>query len=111
MKNRLLLTAATALLFGLNGCSDAGMPPVKQAPKTQHKVASADMQRMQFDCKDYLSGKFPSLPRAAFSVHPGNGSNGTYTIPVDINWDEPRVEEKGYCTIVNGIVRGYHANY
>jgi len=76
----------------------------------QHKKGgSADMIQMEKDCKEYLSSKFLSLPRAAFSVHPGHKKNGHYTIPVDINWDEPRVEEKGACTVVNGVVKGYKA--
>ena len=111
MKTTTLLTLTAALVFGLNGCTDAEMAQMEQgAASASSNVSVAEMQQMERDCKDYLSLKIPELPRAAFSVRPGYGSNGRYTIPVSINWDEPRVEETGKCTIVNGIVRSYIVN-
>jgi len=111
MKTTTLLTVTAAALLALNGCTDAEMAQMEQGmASAQSNVSVADMQQMQRDCKDYVSLKIPELPRAAFSVRPGYGSNGRYTIPVSINWDEPRVEETGNCTIVNGIVKSYRAN-
>ena len=40
--------------------------------------SSADMIQMEKDCKEYISTKFLSLPRAAISVHPGHKKNGKY---------------------------------
>jgi hypothetical protein len=105
MKTTTLLTLTVGFVFGLNGCTDA-----EKAQFQQGMDDANHMQQMERDCKDYVSYKIPELPRAAFSVRPGYGSNGRYTIPVSINWDEPRVEETGNCTIVNGIVRSYRTN-
>jgi hypothetical protein len=102
MKKMTLMAASAALVFGLSGCTDAEMAAVEEG------IAEAgDMTQMENDCKNYLAQKIPELPMAAFSVSPGYGSNGRYTIPVKVNWDEPRVEETGKCVIVNGIVRNY----
>jgi len=72
---------------------------------------SQNMQQMERDCKNYIATKFVDIPMAAIQVSPGYGNNGRYTIPVSINWDEPRVEETGKCVLVNGIVRNYKPNY
>jgi hypothetical protein len=106
MKTTTLITLTAALVFGLNGCTDADMAAVQEGIDD-----SANMQQMQRDCKDYLAEKMTELPRAAFSVSPGSGSNGRYSLPVSVNWDEPRVEETGNCIVVNGIVRNYKPNY
>jgi hypothetical protein len=112
MKTTTLLALTAALVFGLNGCTDAEMAQMEQgAASASSNVSVAEMQQMERDCKDYLSLKIPELPRAAFSVRPGYGSNGRYSLPVSVNWDEPRVEETGKCIVVNGIVRNYKPNY
>jgi len=109
MKTTTLLTLTAALVFGLSGCTDAEMAEVEQGIQ-QGIDDSANMTQMERDCKNYLAQKIPELPMAAFSVSPGYGSNGRYTIPVKVNWDEPRVEETGKCIIVNGIVKNYIVN-
>jgi len=106
MKTTILLTLTTALVFGLNGCTDAEMAEVEQGIE-QGIDESANMTQMERDCKNYMAQKISELPMAAFSISAGYGNNGRYTIPVRINWDEPRVEETGYCRVVNGIVRNY----
>jgi hypothetical protein len=109
MKTTTLITLTAALIFGLNGCTDAEMAGVKEGIADSENTQQ--MQQMQRDCKDYLAEKMTELPRAAFSVRPGYGSNGRYTLPVSVNWDEPRVEETGNCIVENGIVRNYKPNY
>ena len=106
MKTTTLLTLTAALVFGLNGCTDAEIAQIEDASR-QASQDSSNMQEMERDCKNYMAEKIPDLPMAAFSISRGYGSNGRYTIPVSINWDEPRVEESGHCTVVNGIVRNY----
>ena len=44
---------------------------------------------------------------AAVRVSAGYGSNGRYTLPVQVKWDEPLVDERGECIVVNGMVRNY----
>jgi outer membrane murein-binding lipoprotein Lpp len=106
MKTTTLLTLIAALVFGLNGCTDAEMAQIQEASQ-EAANDNANMVQMENDCKNYMAEKIPELPMAAFSISRGYGSNGRYTIPVSINWDEPRVEESGHCTVVNGIVRNY----
>ena len=102
MKRMTLIAASAAVVLGLSGCTDAEMAQVEQGMEE-----AGNMQQMERDCKNYMATKIPELPMAAFSISRGYGSNGRYTIPVSINWDEPRVEESGHCTVVNGIVRNY----
>jgi hypothetical protein len=117
MKTTTLLTITAAMILGLNGCTDAEIAEINQGitdgmvESNNNHNGNSNMQQMQRDCKNYLAEKFISLPMAAFSVRPGYGSNGRYTIPVSINWDEPRVEETGNCIVDNGIVRNYKPNY
>ena len=67
-----------------------------------------DLVQAAKDCKIYLANKF-DLPMAAFSVRKGHEKNGKVIVPVDIQWDEPRVEEQGKCKIHNGNIN-YHRN-
>lgn len=101
-----LMAASAAVVLGLSGCTDAEMADLQEASR-EVAADNANMLQMERDCKNYMASKFPDLPMAAFSVRPGYGSNGRYTIPVSSNWDEPRVEESGNCIVVNGIVRNY----
>ena len=106
MKKMTLMAVSVAVVLGLSGCTDAEMAQVNE-DIAQASNDNANMVQMERDCKNYLGEKFPSLPMAAYSVRPGYGSNGRYTIPVVMNWDEPRVDERGNCIVVNGIVRNY----
>ena len=65
-----------------------------------------DMLQMAKDCKMYVVTKV-DLPMAAVSVHKGSQDRGAYYVPVRIKWDEPYVDERGECKVVNGIVKRY----
>ncbi len=108
-KKTFIIAAATATLM-MSGCTEAEVAAMEKGMEDA-RYNSADMIQMERDCKNYVAEKFLKLPMAAISVRPGYGSNGRYTIPVSINWDNPRVEETGNCIIVNGIVRNYKPNY
>ncbi len=108
-KSTLLMAAAIAALM-MSGCTEAEVAAMEKGMEDA-RANNADMIQMERDCKNYVAEKFLKLPMAAISVRPGYGSNGRYTIPVSINWDDPRVEETGNCIIVNGIVRNYRPNY
>ena len=110
MKRIVLGLSGLVLLIGLNGCTDAEMAEVNK-DINEGIQNTQNMQQMQRDCKNYVASKFTELPMAAIQVNSGYGSNSRFTIPVSINWDEPRVEETGNCTIVNGIVKSYKGNY
>jgi len=77
----------------------------KKVEDSHHK-GGADMIQMEKDCKMYVVTK-TNLPMAAVSVQKGNTDKGVYYIPVSVKWDEPLVDEKGECKIVNGIVKSY----
>jgi len=64
------------------------------------------MVQMEKDCKMYVVTKV-DLPMAAVSVYRGTKSRGAYHIPVRVKWDEPFVDERGECKVVNGIVKRY----
>ncbi len=83
----------TAILFGKKAVHDK-------------KDDGPDLIQAAKDCKVYLANKF-DLPMAAFSVSKGDNSHGDIVVPVDINWDEPYVKERGACKVVNGIVKSY----
>ena len=104
-----LMAASAAVILGLSGCTDAEMAQVEEASR-EAANDNVNMVQMEIDCKNYIMEKNTYIPKAAISVRPGYGSNYNYTIPVSINWDEPRIEETGNCKIVNGIVRSYTAN-
>ena len=100
-KTTFIITAtALALAFGLSACTDAEMAQVER-DMNQAAQSSQDMIEDERDCKVYVAGK-TSLPMAAISVSAGNMNNGVTYIPVSVNWDEPYVNERGECKVVNG---------
>ena len=104
-----LMAASAAVILGLSGCTDAEMAQVNE-DIAQASNDNVNMVQMERDCKNYIMDKNAYIPKAAISVRPGYGSNGRYTIPVRITWDEPRIDESGQCKVVNGIVRSYTTN-
>jgi len=102
MKKSIIFTATVGMVLMLSGCTDAEMANFEQDVAENMQ----EMQAMQRDCKNYIAEK-TELPMAAVSVSAGYGSNGQYTLPVQVKWDEPLVDEKGECMIVNGMVREY----
>ena len=86
----------------LSGCTDVEMAEFEQDLDQNMR----QMQDMQRECKNYITEKI-DLPMAAVHVSAGYGSNGRYTLPVEVKWDEPFVEEKGQCIVRNGIAREY----
>ncbi len=62
-------------------------------------------------CKNYLGDKFPYFPNTAFSVSRGYYLDGVVHVPVNFNWNEARVDEKGECIVKNGIVKRYKTLY
>jgi len=83
----------TGILFG------------KKAVNPQGNGGSVLIQAAK-DCKVYLASKF-DLPMAAFSAKKGHNSHGAVIVPVSSKWDEPYVDERGECKVVNGIVKSY----
>ncbi len=71
------------------------------------RVSKNEMYQMERACKNYMADRFMDFPMAAFSVSWGHGKNGNFIIPVRFSWDQPRVEEHGYCKIVHGKVVNY----
>ena len=115
MKKTTLMTITTAMAvaFGLSACTDAEMADLQhniEESQARSQAGSESMIDAERDCKTYVSGKF-DLPMAAVSVSPGYGNNGRYTIPVRIKWDEPRVDERGKCSVVDGRAVSYKASY
>lgn len=113
MKKTTLITTAMAVAFGLSACTDAEMAELQhnvEEAQAKSQSGSQSMIDAERDCKTYVSGKF-DLPMAAVSVSPGNGNNGRYTIPVSIKWDEPKVDETGKCSVVDGKAVSYRASY
>jgi len=102
MKKTILFTLIATLAVILAGCTDA------EVADFEHDLDQnmREMQDMQRDCKNYITDKV-DLPMAAVHVSAGYGSNGRYTLPVRIKWDEPFVDEKGECSVVNGMARRY----
>ena len=113
MKILTLVAASAALIFGLNGCTDAEMADIQQG--MQNAQNNSDHATVNFmdaarDCKTYMVDKYPDLPNAAFSVN-GYGahtSGDVVIVPLSVKWDEPLVEESGECIVKNGIVKRYH---
>ncbi len=102
MKKSIIFTVAAGMVLALNGCTDAAMADFEQDVAQNME----EMQAMQRDCKNYITEK-TELPMAAVRVSAGYGNNGRYTLPVQVKWDEPLVDEKGECIVVNGMVRDY----
>jgi len=102
MKKSILLTLSAGMVLALSACTDAEMADFEQ--DVEHNMQ--DIQSMQRDCKNYITEK-TELPMAAVRVSAGYGSNGRYTLPVQVKWDEPLVDERGECIVVNGMVRNY----
>lgn len=104
----IVTTAALALVFGLSACTDAEMANIERDIERQQAVQQNNqiMVDTQKDCKMYIVSKF-SLPMAAVSVYQGSGSDALIYIPVSIKWDEPFVDERGECKVVNGRVVSY----
>jgi len=102
MKKVILSTLAASMVVVLSGCTDAEVADFEHDLNQNMR----QMQDMQRDCKNYITTKV-DLPMAAVQVSAGYGSNGRYTLPVRIKWDEPLVDERGECIVVNGMVRRY----
>ena len=102
MKKSIIFTATAGMILALTGCTDAEMADFEQDVAENMQ----EMQAMQRDCKNYITDKV-DLPMAAVHVSAGYGSNGRYTLPVQVKWDRPWVDEKGECIVVNGMVREY----
>ena len=81
---------------------------LKVGDSGSHHGSGVDMVQMEKDCKMYVVTK-TNLPMAAVSVRRGDKDGNAYYIPVSIKWDEPFVEERGECRVVNGIVKNYKA--
>jgi hypothetical protein len=102
MKKSILLTLSAGMVLALSACTDAEMADFEHDLDQNMR----EVQDMQRDCKNYITDKV-DLPMAAVHVSAGYGSNGRYTLPVRIKWDEPLVDERGECRVVNGRVRHY----
>jgi len=87
----------TAILFGK---SHAGKSHGSSTAWTKGMKDAAN------ECEVYLSSKY-GLPMAAFSATHAKKHNGGYVVTIVSNWDEPRVEETGKCTVKGGNV-SYH---
>ena len=107
------ITAAMAVAFGLSACTDAEMADLQhniEESQSRSQAGSQAMINAERDCKTFVSTKI-DLPMAAVSVSPGQGNNGRYTIPVRVKWDEPRVDERGECKVVDGRAVNYIPSY
>jgi len=102
MNKSIILALTATVALALSGCTDAEMADFEK--DVAHNMQ--DMQAMQRDCKNYITTKV-DLPMAAVRVSSGYGSNGRYTLPVQVKWDRPLVDERGECIVVNGMVREY----
>ena len=105
MKKSILFSLATTMVVFMSGCSDVEMAEFEQDLDQNMR----QMQDMQRECKNYIADKF-DIPMAAVRVSAGYGSNGRYTLPVQLKWDEPNLDERGQCHVRNGIVRNYIAD-
>jgi len=109
MKKTTLVTTAAALVlvFGLSACTDAEMANMqKDMNQAAQSQASQNIINAERDCKVYVANK-TSLPMAAISVSSGNMYRGVAYIPVRVKWDEPYVNERGECKVVNGKTESY----
>ena len=97
-----LIIVSIIIGLALAGCTSTEVANFEQDLANNMR----EMQNMQRDCKNYITQKV-DLPMAAVSVMAGYGANGRYTLPVQIKWDRPYVDEKGQCIVVNGIAREY----
>ena len=115
MKKRIYTIALTCLTAGalFTGCSDVDMANVDQGHNNaaSNSNAGVDFMSAGRSCKDYMAGRFSDFPMAAFSIdaRASSVSNGVVHVPVHFKWDEPLVDERGECIVVNGIVKNYRA--
>jgi hypothetical protein len=70
------------------------------------QVWTKGMKEAANECELYLANKY-GLPMAAYSATHAKKHNGGYVITIVSEWDEPRVEETGKCTVKGGNV-SYH---
>ncbi len=107
MKKTTIITtiAGLAVAFGLSACTDAEMANMERSMEqtAQQNTSMLDAER---DCKGYIANK-TLLPMAAISVSAGNTNNNVTYIPVRVKWDEPFVDERGECKVVNGRTVSY----
>ncbi len=93
---------AMTVTFGLNACTDAEVASMKQDIDDAQNNSGL-VRTAQSDCKNYITEKF-DLPMAAVSIMGGNHYGSTTTVPVRVQWDNPRVDERGECKVTNGDV-------
>ena len=109
MKKTTIITtiAGLAVAFGLSACTDAEMASVERDIAQQNNRYSGQvMVDAERDCKVYVAGK-TSLPMAAIYVSKGYASSDVIYIPVRVKWDEPYVNERGECKVINGRTVSY----
>ena len=113
MKNKIYGSVFACLVAGvlLTGCTDADMASFDEGYNNagSNRNAGVDLMGAARDCKSYMADRFPDFPNAAFSIdgYAAYNSNGVVHVPVNFKWDEPFVEERGECIVVNGIVKNY----
>lgn len=114
MKKTTLLTAVMAVAFGLSACTNAEMAAIDEGVREGSQPGygqstnnnQESMVEAQRSCKTYTSGK-TDLPMAAVSAYSGYRSGNTITIPMRVKWDDPFVDERGECKVVDGRAVSY----